>query len=149
MKFKLKFFAIISGGVFLFFLDRIIKLYIDQFPFFSIKIFDWFQIEQAYNYGIAFGVPFNFWLLIILYIFILTALIVGSVINVKQKNLFSFGALFLIIMGAFSNLLDRIRFGYVIDYLYLKNFSIFNIADVMITVGAILYLYSNYVKRKK
>lgn len=42
--------------------------------------------------------------------------------------------------GNLGNLIDRLRFSYVIDYVYVKiiRFAIFNLADACITVGAIL-----------
>ena len=48
----------------------------------------------------------------------------------------------LILGGAISNLIDRIIFSYVRDFIYLKfmNFAIFNVADACITVGAILLI---------
>lgn len=41
----------------------------------------------------------------------------------------------LLLAGAVSNLLERLRFGGVIDYLSIPNFFIFNAADVAIIVG--------------
>jgi signal peptidase II len=44
-------------------------------------------------------------------------------------------ALFLAFLGAFSNLYDRLHYGYVIDYFDLKYFTVFNLSDVMIIIG--------------
>jgi lipoprotein signal peptidase len=40
--------------------------------------------------------------------------------------------------GAAGNLIDRLRFGYVIDFLELPRWPVFNVADSAITVGAVL-----------
>jgi signal peptidase II len=40
--------------------------------------------------------------------------------------------------GAAGNLIDRLRFGYVVDFLELPRFPVFNVADSAITVGAVL-----------
>jgi len=50
------------------------------------------------------------------------------------------GALTLLLGGAVGNLIDRIAFGYVVDFLYVKiiDFPIFNFADSCITVSAVL-----------
>ncbi|MEX1377634.1 MAG: signal peptidase II [Eubacteriales bacterium] len=49
----------------------------------------------------------------------------------------------LVIGGAIGNQIDRLRFGYVIDFIYFKliNFAIFNIADSALVVGAFLLAY--------
>lgn len=48
----------------------------------------------------------------------------------------------MIISGGIGNLIDRIRMGYVVDYLDVKlfNFAIFNFADVCVVVGAAIML---------
>lgn len=48
----------------------------------------------------------------------------------------------LIIAGGIGNMIDRVRLGYVIDFLYVKliDFPIFNFADCCVVIGAILLL---------
>ncbi len=46
----------------------------------------------------------------------------------------------LIMGGAFGNLVDRIRLGYVVDFIQVGWFPIFNLADSAITVGAALLM---------
>ncbi|MCX5681683.1 MAG: signal peptidase II, partial [Candidatus Omnitrophica bacterium] len=46
----------------------------------------------------------------------------------------------LIIGGAFGNLIDRLQFGYVIDFIDFRIWPVFNIADSAITVGAFLLI---------
>ena len=50
----------------------------------------------------------------------------------------------LILGGTIANAIDRIIFGGVRDFIYLKfiNFAIFNVADMAITIGAILFCVS-------
>jgi signal peptidase II len=43
--------------------------------------------------------------------------------------------------GAAGNLIDRLRFGYVEDFLELPRWPVFNVADSAITVGALLLVY--------
>jgi signal peptidase II len=43
--------------------------------------------------------------------------------------------------GAAGNLIDRLRFHYVVDFLELPNFPVFNVADSAITVGALLLIW--------
>jgi signal peptidase II len=51
-------------------------------------------------------------------------------------------AIGLLLGGSVSNLIDRIRNGYVTDFIYLHWFSAFNAADSFIVVGVALLLYS-------
>ena len=48
-----------------------------------------------------------------------------------------------ILFGAISNILDRFSYGYVVDYLELKYFTVFNLADMMISGGVIVLLLNN------
>jgi signal peptidase II len=43
--------------------------------------------------------------------------------------------------GATGNLIDRFRYGYVVDFLDFPRFPTFNIADSAITVGVVLLMY--------
>ena len=48
--------------------------------------------------------------------------------------------LILVLSGAISNVIDRLRFGCVIDYIDLKFWPVFNLADVYITIGIALII---------
>ena len=86
------------------------------------------------NTGAAFG----------LFKYQTTAFIVISLIAIavtvfylaKKKTSF-YPALALILGGAAGNLIDRLRFGYVVDFIDLHFWPVFNIADSCITIGAI------------
>jgi signal peptidase II len=43
--------------------------------------------------------------------------------------------------GAAGNLLDRIFRGYVIDFIHVRYWPVFNVADICITAGVILFLW--------
>jgi signal peptidase II len=47
--------------------------------------------------------------------------------------------------GAFSNFIDRILYGCVVDYIRIGSFPIFNLADTCITLGIFLFII-NYFK---
>jgi signal peptidase II len=57
-------------------------------------------------------------------------------------------ALALIMGGTVGNLIDRLSFGYVVDFLDVDFFATFNVADAGITVGAVL-LALTYIKLAK
>ena len=47
-----------------------------------------------------------------------------------------------ILGGALGNLIDRVRLGYVVDFLYFKliDFPVFNVADIYVTVSVIVLI---------
>jgi signal peptidase II len=55
----------------------------------------------------------------------------------------------LIVGGALGNLVDRVRLGYVVDYIYFHtpvwSFAVFNLADALISVGAALVILDEFV----
>ena len=71
---------------------------------------------------------------------------------IKDKNA-EYIAYSFILAGALGNLYDRIFFGYVIDFIeiHYNNFywPIFNIADIAISTGVIMLLYSILFNNKK
>jgi signal peptidase II len=54
--------------------------------------------------------------------------------------------LILIFSGAISNLIDRLYFGCVIDFINLKVWPIFNLADIFICVGVFFLIIKFYKK---
>lgn len=98
---------------------------------------DVFQLNFAGNFNIAFSLPLGgFWLNVII-IFLIFALIYNLLYLIKKRDYQKADYLLFIVFGAISNLLDRLRYGYVIDYFDLKYFTVFNLADVMIVGGVI------------
>jgi signal peptidase II len=102
-----------------------------------------FHITLVRNRGAAFGILKNQ-----LYLFILTS--IGAIILIflnlrehrgKKLDIYSL-ALSFILAGALGNLVDRIMFGGVIDFLDFRIWPVFNIADSAITIGAVLLGWS-------
>jgi signal peptidase II len=56
----------------------------------------------------------------------------------ERSGMLSRVGLALVCAGAAGNLIDRLRFGYVVDFIDLRVWPVFNIADSAITVGALL-----------
>lgn len=59
----------------------------------------------------------------------------------QRSNLLVSGALALALGGAIGNLIDRVRYGYVVDFFDVHFWPIFNVADSAITVGILLLAY--------
>jgi len=88
------------------------------------------------NKGLIMGLlSYSSYLAIFLAIFALIVFIFLWLMKLKKKG--SLGIAF-IIAGTGGNLLDRIFKGGAIDFIDVKFWSIFNLADIFITVGAVL-----------
>lgn len=72
--------------------------------------------------------------------------------STKDNDIIQISALSLVFGGAIGNYIDRLRFGYVIDFLdfYIKDmhYPAFNIADSAIVVGIGLLLYCSFQEEK-
>ena len=88
-------------------------------------------------------------------IIIISLAIIGFIIFYWRKNLsglrqnkcLNLGLVF-ILAGAVGNLIDRVRFGYVIDFLDFRIWPVFNLADSAITIGAGLVIWQLVIKKK-
>lgn len=107
------------------------------------------KLKIYQNTGVAFGIPLNPWIAyFLIIIFGILILIIWQRKSIERKSIVCrfhiasyFCAFILIFSGALSNLLDRIRFGYVIDFIEfipLKGF--FNLADCAIVIGIIIII---------
>jgi signal peptidase II len=135
--------------IFILFFDRLTKSYIlsKLSPHQSIPIIkNIFHFTLVYNTGIAFGIFKNNNGIFILISFIIILLILKNLRDKSQNKIFKL-ALVMIIAGALGNLWDRIYFGYVIDFLDLRIWPVFNIADTSISFGIILILYNTFIKK--
>ncbi|MFW6278729.1 MAG: signal peptidase II [Bacillota bacterium] len=94
-----------------------------------------FYLTYIRNTGAAFGIfQEHIYILIILSVCILALFLYFIVVNNFDSLLFK-TASGLIIGGAVGNLIDRIRLGYVIDYLDFKIWPVFNLADMAVVIG--------------
>jgi signal peptidase II len=102
-----------------------------------------FSINIVHNRGGAFGILRDYKLIFI----VIPVIAIAIIIFYLRKNTKTGFFLGMILGGAIGNLIDRIRFGYVIDFLDFKIWPVFNIADAAITIGIFL-LIINYVKNE-
>lgn len=92
------------------------------------------------NTGVAFGLAKGFSFYLSLFGLVGMALIFFLQADVILKHNYGLYGASILSAGAIGNLIDRLRFGYVIDYLDLGFWHVFNFADVCITVGIVLIL---------
>jgi len=113
-------------------------------------IWNFFYLKFIYNYWIAFSIPITWIILKIITIIIITILVYYYITQEKKKNNKLIDYWFILVISwALWNWYERIFNWKVIDFLAINNFSIFNLADVYITLGVLLYLYSLYSDNKK
>jgi signal peptidase II len=157
IKTRLQNIAIACGIAIFFIADRGLKTFAQHLgPESYLKIIkNIFLFRFTPNPYISFSIPFSGILLNIIIILIILGLILYTfylISNKKSSNLapgdrkITVIFLTIIIIGAISNILDRLLFGYVIDYLELKHFTVFNLADIMISAGT-LSLITCYLKK--
>lgn len=131
------------GGVFLLFLlDLFAKYYFRTHSTISIPIIgDLVSLRLFINSTLAFSIPYT-WSTFLTFCtaIILGALLIWWYIDFRHSKKLLF-PLYLIILGAFSNLLDRIWFNSVTDYIHLAPVSYFNIADLLIFAGVLLIIF--------
>jgi signal peptidase II len=108
-----------------------------------LEIMPFFDLVLLFNKGAAFSflAGAGGWQTPLLVAFALGAALVVSVLLIRSpgRTLFCAG-LALILGGAVGNVIDRLRFGHVVDFLLLHaggwHWPAFNVADSAITVGA-------------
>jgi signal peptidase II len=148
--FSLKTVALIILAVFFVAADRFLEAlclngFFDQpIPIIS----NFFSLSYVKNYYIAFSIPFSGPILTgIIGLIIVTLLIYWLKPLLPSRNTPSIielnYPLTILIIGAILNFTDRIKYGFVIDYFYLRYFTIFNLADIMIVTGVCWLLIFN------
>ncbi len=100
-------------------------------------------LNYAENRGAAFSMLANHRWIFIVFTFIAIGALIYVVFSKKIKNKLFLASAAMIIGGGIGNLIDRIRLGYVVDYIYWSFFKpVCNFADYCITFGtALLMIY--------
>lgn len=133
---------------FLVFLDQITKQWASKMTDAIILIPDLFKLELHHNFGIALSIPLTGVIQIIL---ILIILILGgyyATTHLDLKNRLNQIILGGILGGAIGNLIDRFLQSYVIDFIAIWKFPVFNLADIFIFLSTLSLIYLE-LKREK
>ncbi len=148
MKNKIKVLYLIIIGLVLVFFDQFCKFivvnYLPQDGFFVLN--NNFGIAQFQNSGIAFGFPMPKVIMYLVIFLVLYFLLQKFQQELKNMNFLILFSLMLVIAGAFSNLIDRIYRGFVVDYIHLFNLSVLNLADFYIIIGIIIMIVLEFRK---
>ncbi|WP_407695696.1 signal peptidase II [Sphingomonas changnyeongensis] len=139
----------LAGGVFL--IDQLVKYWVIG-PLAlqlhgQIVLLPVFNLTWVQNYGVSLGFltassDLARWALVAMTGLIATGVLVWMWRERSRADVWALGA---VLGGAAGNILDRIRFGYVVDFLDLhfgdfRPFLVFNVADAAITIGVLTLL---------
>ena len=143
MKKESKQLIVVNVGIFfLFVIDRQTKWWAshilsEEGPIHFLNVF---RLELYMNKGVIFSIPLYQPLIYITTVIILVIVISYLYKAYKKQNINLIVSLSLIIIGSFSNLLDRIYNGAIIDFVNLRFLPIFNLADCLVVVGAVILI---------
>ena len=123
----------------------------------SLEIVSFLKITFIKNYGIAFSLfndsSLNLNMILSFLVFIICGYLFYQVFfkPLDIENEFFKNVIFIFILsGGIGNLLDRLIYGYVIDFIYITfNPYVFNLADSYVTIGVIMYLIFSLKKIPK
>lgn len=133
--------------------DQLSKLWVaSALPYeASIPIIgDFFSLRYIHNEGAAWSIMSGRVGLLLIITVIVTVVIAWLLWKTPKENRLLRFSYALLIAGALGNIIDRVRLGYVIDFLAFPNFPVFNIADCCVTVsiGLIIILTLLDIKRE-
>ena len=146
--------SLLVFSIFLF--DRISKIYVINLDkkFLESEIFSskYLNISLIWNEGIAFGLlSFDQDNLYNILTFLIILIIFFIFIMILKSSGFKKYALLMILGGAFGNIFDRIIYRAVPDFIdfHIGDFHwfIFNVADMFITVGILILITSEFLKK--
>lgn len=106
-----------------------------------------FHLTRVNNTGAAFGLFRDSGFLLVA----TSAFCIGllCLMILRRQSFLSSTATSLILGGALGNLYDRLRYGYVVDFLNFRVWPVFNIADSAISVGLFLIFLEIFLRQKK
>jgi len=121
----------------------------------EIEIFNFFDLRWVENTGVSLGLlsadgELGRWMLVV------GTAAIAAFVGIwlwKEKRRDDGAALALILGGALGNIVDRVRYGYVVDFADLhfgawRPFLVFNVGDAAITIGVLLLLVRALLMRE-
>ena len=140
------------------FADQLAKYFVDTNIVSGqpIEVFSLFNLVKVWNTGVSFSMFSHYGKVgaIVLSVLAITVCLFLLHWMIKEKNLFKVVSLGLIIGGAIGNVIDRVRFGAVLDFLDFHimdyHWPAFNLADSFICIGAgVLIMWEIFYKQKE
>lgn len=136
--------------------DQAIKFAVEHWlPFEQmVPVVPMLALFRTYNYGVAFSMLSGMegWFIVSMRL-VVVAFVLWLWRRTPKDRFFAHLGYAMIIAGALGNLVDRLIFGYVIDYVLFHtttwSFAVFNLADSFITLGAGSVILDEILQMKK
>lgn len=136
--------------------DQLVKYLVELYLPFNqaVHVVPMLALYRTYNYGVAFSMLSGMegWFIVGMRL-VVVAFVLWLWRRTPKDRFFAHFGYALIIAGALGNLVDRLLFGYVIDYILFYtatwSFAVFNLADTFITIGAGAIILDELLHAKK
>jgi signal peptidase II len=132
-----------------FVLDRYLKFLSINLNESISLINNWLIFTFYPNKYISFSIPVEGVALNILLFFLIILVLINLFLLIKKDQKMEFLGWLAVFFGAISNFIDRMKFSYVIDYLDLKYFTVFNLADFLIFAGCLVIIFGSFKLNRK
>jgi signal peptidase II len=118
--------------------------------FLKIGDTDIIGFRYAENTGAAFSAFNGAGTILSVVVSVILAGVIFYAFTEKHKTIFKTICYVMIVSGGIGNLIDRFKQGYVVDYIEVRlfDFAIFNFADILITVGAFMYIIAMIISER-
>ncbi len=105
-----------------------------------LSLTPWFSLRFEQNFGIAWSIPVPHTLLLTINFLLLMLLPFFLASHLDLRHLKAQIFLGLLLGGAIGNLFDRLGHGFVVDFIAVGSWPVFNLADAFLTLGIFLIL---------
>jgi len=98
----------------------------------------WLSLEYTENRGVAFGLLSGLGLFVVVAPLVVVAILAALYLRTDSPSVWQSIGIGLLTGGAAGNLADRLRLGFVVDFVSVGRWPNFNVADSAISVGAVI-----------
>lgn len=118
----------------------------------SVPIFPWLNFTMVWNHAVTFGMfgGHSAWVFVTISVLAVLALLVALLRSRRRLVSLASGA---IIGGAIGNVIDRLQYGAVVDFLHFHvagwSWYVFNVADAAIVCGVGLWLLDSFIADRR
>ena len=94
------------------------------------------RLTRVHNVGGAFGIFPGSGILFLVVSAIVSVVLLFLLVTRRVRGVWTRIGVSIVLAGAIGNLIDRLMYGYVLDFFEIRGFPVFNLADACISVGA-------------